>query len=40
MSNTFCTSGRNSRSVWQVSTSGGWTYTAPRSLILQVIADF
>jgi iron complex outermembrane recepter protein len=25
---------------WQVSTSGGWTYTAPRSLILQVIADF
>ncbi len=25
---------------WQVSTSGGWTYTAPRSLILQIVADF
>ena len=25
---------------WQVSTSGGWTYTPPRSLILQVVADF
>ncbi|MFM5917049.1 MAG: TonB-dependent receptor domain-containing protein [Novosphingobium sp.] len=25
---------------WQVSTSGGWTYAAPRSLIVQVVADF
>lgn len=25
---------------WNVSTSGGWTYTAPRSLILQLVADF
>lgn len=25
---------------WQVSTSGGWTYTAPRSVTVQVVADF
>ena len=25
---------------WQVSTSGGWTYTAPRAFTLQVVADF
>ena len=25
---------------WQVSTSGGWTYTAPRAVTLQLVADF
>ena len=25
---------------WQVSTSGGWTYSAPRSIALQLVADF
>ncbi len=25
---------------WQVSTSGGWTYTAPRAFTVQVVADF
>ncbi len=25
---------------WQVSTSGGWTYSAPRAFTLQVVADF
>ncbi len=25
---------------WQVSTSGGWTYTAPRALTVQLVADF
>jgi len=25
---------------WQVSTSGGWTYTAPRAFTLQLVADF
>jgi len=25
---------------WNVSTSGGWTYIAPRSVILQLVADF
>ena len=25
---------------WQVSTSGGWTYSAPRSVTLQLVADF
>ena len=25
---------------WQVSTSGGWTYTAPRAIAVQVVADF
>ena len=25
---------------WNVSTSGGWTYNPPRSLILQLVADF
>lgn len=25
---------------WQVSTSGGWTYSAPRTFIIQVVADF
>ena len=25
---------------WQVSTSGGWTYTPPRAFTLQVVADF
>ena len=25
---------------WQVSTSGGWTYSAPRSITLQLVADF
>ena len=25
---------------WQVSTSGGWTYTAPRAFTLQIVADF
>jgi len=25
---------------WQVSTSGGWTYTAPRTFTVQIVADF
>ena len=25
---------------WQVSTSGGWTYTAPRVFTVQIVADF
>ena len=25
---------------WQVSTSGGWTYTAPRAVTVQIVADF
>ena len=25
---------------WQVSTSGGWTYTAPRAFTVQVVVDF
>ena len=25
---------------WQVSTSGGWTYTAPRAFTVQIVADF
>ena len=25
---------------WQVSTSGGWTYTAPRAFTMQIVADF
>ena len=25
---------------WQVSTSGGWTYTAPQTFTVQIVADF